>query len=110
MKLRLLNRTSGTPTRYESSNLFRRRNNYANRHDWSGTNGREHGAAASQRRPSMRGLRHVAESGDGVDGKEGRWLLLAGRPGKEAHQAAGGLVDGSGGGGRQNYRRSPAPS
>src|SRR6266571_265237 len=82
---------------------------YANRHDWSWTNGREHGAAASQRRPSMRGLRHVTESGDGVDRKEGRWLLLAGRPRKEAHEAAGGLVNGSRGGRGQNYRGSPAP-
>ena len=34
--------------------------------DWSGKDGRKHGAAAPQGRPSVRGLRQVAESGERV--------------------------------------------
>jgi len=39
-----------------------RKSNYANRNDWSWKNGRQHGAEASQGRPRMCGVRHVAEA------------------------------------------------
>ena len=57
---------------------------------------------------SVCGLRQVAESGAGVGRGKGRWLVLPRRLCEEAHETAGGLVDGSGGGRGQNHRRSPA--
>src|SRR4030095_11418675 len=71
---------------------------HANRNDWSWKDGCEYGAAASYRRPSVRGLRQVAKSSAGVGRGKGRWLLLPCGLCEEGQEAAVGLVDGSGGG------------
>ena len=54
----------------------------------------------------MCGLRQVAKSRARVGRGKGGWLLIARRLCAEANQAAGGVVDGSGGGGRRDHRRS----
>ena len=74
----------------------------------SGPDGRQHGAAAPQGRPSVRRLRHVAEGGRGAGAGEGGRGLLARRPRGEAGEAARGLADGPGGGRGQDHRRPRA--
>src|SRR5262245_10449001 len=81
---------------------------YANWNDWSWQDGSEHGAAASHRRPSVCGLRQVAESSAGVGRGKGGWLLISRGLREKTGQAAGGLVDGPGGGRGSDHRRSPA--
>src|SRR5271166_1034489 len=76
----------------------------ATRNDRTGPHGCQHGAPASQGRPSVRGLRPLAAScGGSRQGKGGR-RLVARRPREEAGQAARPLADGPGGGGGQNDR------
>src|SRR2546422_8158817 len=51
---------------------------YATWDGWSGKDGGKHGAAAPQRRPPVRGVRHVAQSSERVSaGEGGRKLLTA---------------------------------
>ncbi len=59
--------------------------------------GRQYGAATHQRRPRMRGLRHVAEGGRGVGTGQGGRRHLACRPCAQVGEAARGVADGPGG-------------
>ena len=61
-----------------------------------------------QGRPSVRGLRHVAEGGRRFGAREGGRGVLARGPRAQAREAAGGLVDGPGGGRGQDHRRPRA--
>src|SRR4029077_2236426 len=70
---------------------------YANWNDWSWKDGGKYGAATSERRSSVCGLRQVAKSRARVGRGKGGWLLIARRLCAEANKAAGGAVDGSGG-------------
>src|SRR4029453_3010187 len=83
---------------------FEGETHYANRHDWSWTHGREYDTAAAQGRSSVRGLRQVAASRAGAGRGQSRWVRLARGLCHEAHEAAGGLVDGARGGRGQHDR------
>ena len=90
--------------------LLRKGASHATRNDRTRPDGRQHGAAAAQGRPRVRGLRHVAEGGGGAgQGEGGRGLLARGLR-EEAGEAAGGLADGPGGRRGQDDRRPPAAS
>src|SRR5215472_5154184 len=81
--------------------------NNATGNDRAWTDGRQHGAASNQERPSMRGLRPIA-TGDRRSGEgEGNRRVVASRLSKETGKAPSCLADGARGGCRQEYRRSP---
>ncbi len=69
----------------------------ATRNDRTRPHGRQHGVPASRGQPPVRGLRQVAESGRGVDSRQGHRGLVDRGSREEAGNAAGRVADGASG-------------
>src|SRR5208337_4142270 len=66
---------------------------YATRNGGFGKNGRQHGAAAHERGPQLRGLRYVAKISSRTGEGERSGVLLTAGFRQQTHQAAGNLAD-----------------